>query len=153
METDNKEKIVLFDKKKLMEKVESFELRKEILVPELSAFLNLPEDECKLIVRGASLEDHIRAADISESHIKLISNALKIMSTGKDVSVDSLKEGFLQQVNNKIAFDIIIFQRCVEEPFFELDEVVKLSSVVPGFVNKIAKIALGITDMEKTNVN
>lgn len=52
---------VMLDKDLLMEKVQVFDLRRTVPVPELSEFLDVPKEECNLIVRGASLEDHIKA--------------------------------------------------------------------------------------------
>lgn len=144
---------VMLDKDLLMEKVKVFDLRRTIPVPELSEFLDVPKEECNLIVRGASLEDHIRAGDIGKGHGQIFGKALEMLKEGGTVIPVEIEKQMASLLSEKVAFDITIFQRCVEEPEFELQEVIKLSTVIPEVINKIAGVALGITDLEKGNGN
>ena len=142
-------KEVILDKELFTKAAEEFVLEEKIYSPELSEFLNTPKEECYIKIKGASLEDHIRAREMSGASMRMLvelSNAIE----GKQLidPQEIKKKYFNPEVSEKTALILHIFHRCVMKPKFSFEEVIKLSELIPEFVDRIAGEALEITSLE-----
>lgn len=117
-----KEKIIL-NKEKFLGIIDRFDSVRDFEITELK---NIPV----LKVRSASLDDQIRAQELSTSSF------IKSMFE---------KSGENEKTfHPKALFEIDIFHKCVIEPEFTMEEVIKVSKVYPELINKVCTFALGI---------
>jgi hypothetical protein len=144
-------KEMIVDKEVLSKALKSFELEKKIYSPELSGILKMPEEMCYVKIRGASLEDHIKARDLSGNSMRLLSEIIPLIKEKtKLVDLEDLKKRYARlETSEKTVLILTIFHRCVLEPEFEYEEVVELSKKVPAFVDNIAHEALSMTSLEE----
>lgn len=136
---------VLLDKDILNRYVESFDLIREVYVPELKDILG---QEVPIIkVRGASLNDHITAKNLSSRPMILLGTVLNEIINGREVNAGLIRnEVFSEdQLHPDARFEIDLFKRCVVEPKFAMEEVISISNVMPEFINRVVKLAIGIT--------
>lgn len=117
-----KEKIIL-NKEKFLDIIDRFDSIRDFEIKELK---NIPV----LKVKSASLDDQIRAQELSTS------------SFVKSMFEKSEKEE--ESFHPKALFEIDIFHKCVIEPKFTMEEVIKVSKTYPELVNKVCTFALGI---------
>jgi hypothetical protein len=116
-----KEKIVL-NKEKFLSVINNFDSTQDFEITELK---NIPI----LKVKSASLDDQIRARELSSS------------SFVKAMFEKNKKEN---NFHPKTVFEIDIFHKCVIEPEFTMEEVIKVSKKYPELINKVCAFALGI---------
>jgi len=117
-----KEKVLL-DKGKFLNIIDRFDSVQDFEITELK---NIPV----LKVKSASLDDQIRAQELSTSSF------VKSM-------FEKSKENE-KTFHPKALFEIDIFHKCVIEPEFTMEEVIKVSKSYPELVNKVCAFALGI---------
>ena len=144
------QKEVLINKEALLNYTNSFEIYRDIHLPELSKILGVPENECKIKVKGASLDDHITAGDLSRLPFQILQYVSKKIEEEDYESIRKLNEEELnKRFNQKTLFEIHLFKRCVIDPVFTVDEVMKLSEVLPEVVNKVTNEILKMTSLEE----
>jgi len=131
----------------LKKEVDKFNKEEVIHVPELNVLFNIPEDECYMRIRGASLEDHLRAIEISKTPYRVLREVLMKAKKGFSLSeIINMGEKVLNpELSEQTAFEICMFERCVIEPKLNYQEILKLSTVAPTVVNKVANKAINIT--------
>ncbi len=117
-----KEKVIL-DKKKFLAVIDNFDSIHEFEITELK---NIPV----LKVKPASLDDQIRARELSTSSF------VKNMFGKGDKNIESF--------HPKTVFEIEIFNKCVTDPKFTMEEVIRISKKYPELINKVCAFALGI---------
>jgi translation elongation factor EF-Ts len=102
-------------------------------------------------VKKASLDDQIRAEAISSIPIIMLKKLLEQVEKGEEIKPDIIK-GVLNHpgTHPKTSFEIHLFQRCVVEPKFTIEEALKLSETMPELVNEVCAFALGLRP-EKEN--
>lgn len=120
-----KEKMLL-DKKKFLDIIDNFDSVYEFEMKEFVGFVNIPV----LRVKSASLDDHIKAQELSAS-----SFMKSMLEKNK-----SDEKAF----HPKTLFEIDIFHKCVIEPEFTMEEVIRISKICPELINKVCTFVLGI---------
>ena len=111
-----KEKIVL-NKKKFLDIIYNFNSIQTFEITELKGIPILK-------IKPASLNDQIKAQELLSVFIK--------------------KEDLKNLFHPKALFEIEIFHKCVIDPIFTIEEIVKISEVYPELINKVCTFALGI---------
>ncbi len=145
-------KEVILDKEVFTKAAEEFVLEEKIYSPELSEFLNVPKENCYIKIKGASLEDHIRARELSNASLRLLTELSNSIEGKQLIDPEEVKNRYFNpEISEKTALIQHIFHRCVIDPKFALEEVIKLSELIPEFVDKIAGEALEITSLEAKN--
>lgn len=149
------EEKVIVQKDLLMSIVDKCDVERVIHIPELNKLFGIPEDECYMRIRGASLEDHLRALEIQKTPYRALREVmLKAKRNAVMSEVLSLGDSFLNpELSERTAFELCIFERCVIEPKLTYSEILKLSTVAPEIVNKVALAAIEITSAEKKDGN
>jgi len=138
---------VVLDKAKIDQYIEKFQLIRKI---------DLPLDVAKRLggsfikVRGASLDDHIKARELSSAPMILLATVVDKAVKGEEIDIDMLKGQIYsgENLHPNTNFEIEIFASCVIEPKFTVAEVIKLSQVMPEFVNKVVNRCLEITSIQ-----
>lgn len=115
-----KEKVIL-NKEKFLNIINEFDSVRDFEITELKNISILK-------VKSASLDDQIRAQELS------------ISSITKNIFQKNEEKTF----HPKTLFEIDIFYRCIIEPKFTMEEVVRISKVCPELINKVCTFALGI---------
>jgi len=139
------EKIV--DKNLLIQKIDSFRKEKYIHVPELAGLVGLPEEECLIKIRGASLEDHLRANELKKQPYLFMQSLIMKMKRGYLFEeISQLAHLYVNpEISEVVVFELTLFQRCVLEPAFTMEEVVRISEVAPGVINKVVAEIVELT--------
>jgi hypothetical protein len=104
-------------------------------------------------VKMATLDDQIQSRHLSEHPTRLLASVLKKVMKGEKVDVKSLREDIYRDVHPKTLLTCFIFQRCVLNPKFNIDQVIELSETHPDLVNNVATFALGVKEGEEKNGN
>lgn len=117
-----KEKIIL-NKEKFLDIIDRFVSVRDFEITELKGVPVLK-------VKSASLDDQIRAQELSTS---------SFMKSMFEKSGDDEKT-----FHPKTLFEIDVFHKCVIEPEFTMEEVIKVSRKYPELINKVCTFALGI---------
>jgi len=140
---------VILDKAKIDQYVEKFQLVYKIEIPE-DVREKLGCESSFIRVRGASLDDHIKARELSSAPMMLLATIVDKASKGEEIDVDMLKGQIYsgENLHPNTNFEIEIFASCVIEPKFTVAEVIKLSQVMPEFVNKVVNRCLEITSIQ-----
>lgn len=115
-----KEKVIL-NKEKFLNIINEFDSVRDFEITELKNISILK-------IKSASLDDQIRAQELS------------ISSITKNIFQKNEEKTF----HPKTLFEIDIFYRCIIEPKFTMEEVVRISKVCPELINKVCTFALGI---------
>lgn len=115
-----KEKVIL-NKEKFLNIINEFDSVRDFEITELKNISILK-------VKSASLDDQIRAQELS------------ISSITKNIFQKNEEKTF----HPKTLFEIDIFYRCIIEPKFTMEEVIRISKVCPELINKVCTFALGI---------
>lgn len=140
---------VLVEKAKLLEYIKDFEAVRELPVPELAKILKVKDPILK--VKGATLDDHIKARELSSGPMIMLGELFNMMQKGESPDLAVLRKKLVNEGRHpKTNFELRIFHTCVVEPQFSMGEVVNLAEVMPGVVNRVVSFALGITG-EKEN--
>ena len=140
---------VILDKGVLSKAIENFVLERKMYAPELEMLLEVPKEMCYIKIRGASLEDHIRARELSNASLRLLTELSNNIEGKQLIDPEEVKNRYFNpEISEKTVLILNIFHRCVVEPKFEYEEVVELSKRAPEFVDRIAGEALEITSLE-----
>lgn len=117
-----KEKVIL-NKEKFLDIIDRFDSVRDFEITELKGIPILK-------VKSASLDDQIRAQELStSSFVKLM------FEKGRENE---------KTFHSKTLFEIDVFHKCVIEPKFTMEEVIKVSKSYPELINKVCTFALGI---------
>jgi hypothetical protein len=140
------EKITL-DKQKLFVAVEKADRVYDYPVETMAEGDNIPI----LKVKKASLDDQIRAEAVTSIPIIMLKKILEQVEKGEEVKPELIK-GVLNHpaAHPKTSFEVHLFQRCVVEPKFTIEEALKLSETMPDLVDEVCAFALGLRP-EKEN--
>ncbi len=140
---------IILNKEVFAKAVEGFVLEEKIYAPELSGFLNVSKENCYIKIKGASLEDHIRTREMSGAAMRMIVELSNAIEGKQLIDPEEVKRKYFNpEVSEKTTLILHIFHQCVMEPKFSFEEVLKLSELIPEFVDKIAGEALEITSLE-----
>jgi hypothetical protein len=98
-------------------------------------------------VKMATLDDQIKANELSSAPNRLMIRFLKLMREGQEIDYKEFrKQIYYDDLHPKTVQACEIFQRCVIEPKFKIGEVLKLSETNPDLVNDVAAFALGVIE-------
>jgi hypothetical protein len=121
-------------------------------VPELKE--NGNKDIPVFKVKTASLDDQIKAHELSQAPNRLMIRFMESMRDGKEIDyAEFRKQLYYDDLHPKTVQACEIFQRCVLQPKFKINEVFKLSETHPDLVNDIAAFALGVEEGDKNGSN
>ena len=141
---------ILVDKTALTKHVDSFIRVHDVEVPELNELLKIEKGNAVLKVKIASLNDHIQAKALASAPMLLLATVIDKIDKGEEVDVDVVKEQmYKNEIHPNTLFELEVFSRCVLEPEFTLKEVINMSEVFPGMINRIVVFALGINQQEE----
>lgn len=152
MSAEGEQKKEVLDRTKILEYVANFDDVRDFEVPELSELLGV--ENPILRVRGATLDDQIKARKLASGPMLLLGEVLNTLQKGEQIDVRILRKKIVYDGKHPDAeFEIRLFQQCVVEPHFTTAEVVRLSEVMPHIVNRVCTFALGITGEGADNAN
>jgi hypothetical protein len=132
---------VKVDKDKLFERVAEIDRIYDFPVKDMAN-----EDRIPILrVKKASLDDQIKAEATSSITTVLLRKILEQLEKGEKPDISTIHETINHPgANPKTSFEIHLFQKCVVEPKFTIDEAVKLSETMPDLVNEVCAFALGL---------
>lgn len=145
---DKTKKRVIAKKEVIAERVKERKLVKFYPVPE---FKMNGKEITGFKVKMASLDDQLKARDLSEAPNRLVIRLLKMIKENQE-NISELdlgefrKQLYYDDMHPKTIQTCEIFQRCVMEPSFEINEVFELSETHPDLVNNVAAFALGVEE-------
>jgi hypothetical protein len=100
-------------------------------------------------VKSASLDDQIKANELSMAPNRLLIRLLKMIQNNQDFdTAEFRKQLYYDDLHPKTIQACEIFQRCVIQPKFKIEEVFKLTETHPDLVNDVAAFALGVRESE-----
>ena len=96
------------------------------------------------IVKRASLDDQIRARELSSRPIRALTKILAAVRDGKELNEESIHKFLISDdgPHDKTYLEIILFSKCVIKPQFSIKEAHKLSERVPDLINRACVLAL-----------
>jgi hypothetical protein len=100
-------------------------------------------------VKSASLDDQIQSQHLVEHPNRVLVRVMNQLAKGDKVDLESLKKDIYKDVHPKTLLTCFIFERCVLQPKFKIEEIIKLSETHPSLVNNVAAFALGVEEGEK----
>jgi hypothetical protein len=110
------------------------------------------EDVPVLKVKPASLDDQLKAQELSQAPQRLLVRLLKSAEIGEKIDMDQIRKHlYYDDLHPKTIQACEIFQRCVLRPKFKIEEVFKLSETHPDLVNDVAAFALGVEEQKDGN--
>ena len=143
-------KRVIAEKAIIAERVEQYDKIKFYPVPE---FKKDGQDIPCFKVKMASLDDQIKALNLSNHANRLTIRLLELFKDGKPIDYEGFrKQIYYDDLHPKTIQTCELFQRCVMEPSFTIEEVYRLSETHPDLVNNVASFALGALE-EASNGN
>src|SRR5210317_605982 len=126
---------VLIDKDKLMNFVGSFEKVHNFPVPELKKILG---KKTVFKVKGASLDDHIRANELASAVPILLSHMVDKLEKNEPIDNKSFTTMIdKKEIHNSTFFEINLFHKCVIDPKLTISEILELSEVMPELINNV----------------
>jgi hypothetical protein len=129
------------DKEKLFKKVNELDRIYDYPVKDMAEDGNIPI----IRVKKASLDDQIKAESASSVTTLMLQAILDEVQKGKMPDPETIKKVINHPgANPKTSFEIHLFQKCVVEPKFTIDEALKLSETMPELVNEVCAFALGL---------
>lgn len=132
----------LLSKEKILAFVRNFETEYEVPVSEMKDIV----ENGILLVRPASLDDHIQAGQLKNNSIFIARYISDCLAKKVEIDYEKFKMfGSAETMNERTYFEIDIFQRCVTAPKFSFNEVVELSRVFPTVINRVVKFVLSLT--------
>jgi len=137
-------KRVLLDKTIMYEKIKQRIKLFDIPVPELS------NKGLQIIrVKLASLDDQIKAAELSSASVKAMLKMYRDIKSGDAVDLAYLSKSiFTSALSPKAEMIISLFSKCVVEPAFTLDDAEALAEAYPDLVNRVVLFALKSNEPE-----
>lgn len=99
-------------------------------------------------VKMATLDDQVQSRYLTEQPTRILARVIRQLAKGeaKDIDLESLKEDIYKDIHPKTLLTCFIFERCVLQPKFKIEEVIALSETHPELVNDVAAFALGVEE-------
>jgi len=136
-------KKVIAKKDRITKTIKEHDKVKFYPVPEFSENGVIPNFKVKM----ASLDDQIKAHDLSLAPNRLLLRLMTMMRDNQEIDyADFRKQLYFDDLHPKTIQACEIFQRCVLQPKFKLEEVMELAETNPELVNNIAAFALGVEE-------
>ena len=100
-----------------------------------------------LKVKGASLDDHIAAQNLSNNTPFILAEIYKKVKNNETIDYTRIVDDFMSdKMLHNTMFELSLFQRNVLKPKFTYEEVLDISEKIPEFINSVVKFSLGLTD-------
>jgi hypothetical protein len=136
-------KRVIAKKDSIRKAIKEFDQIKFYPVPQFEKNGVIPNFKIKM----ASLDDQIKAHELSQAPNRLLIRLLKSMKDNEEVDYDEFrKQLYYDDLHPKTLQVCDIFHRCVLQPKFKITEVMELAETHPELVNDIAAFALGVEE-------
>ena len=141
-----KQRRVIAKKDRIKKSIKEFDQIKFYPVPEFKKDGAIPSFKVKM----ASLDDQIKAHDLSQASNRLLIRLMASMKENQEIDyAEFRKQIYYDDLHPKTIQACEIFQRCVLEPKFKMVEVMELSETHPELVNNVAAFALGVEEGEE----
>jgi hypothetical protein len=142
-----KQKRVIAKKSTITKAIKEFEKIKYYPVPEFKD--GNGEVIPRFKVKMASLDDQVQSRHLVEHPSRVLVRVMKQVADGEKIDAEKLKEDIYKDVHPKTLLTCFIFERCVLQPKFKIEEVIELSETHPELVNDVAAFALGVEEGEE----
>jgi len=141
-----KQRRVIAKKDRIKKSIKEFGQIKFYPVPEFEKDGTIPNFKVKM----ASLDDQIKAHDLSQASNRLLIRLMTSMRENQEIDyAEFRKQIYYDDLHPKTIQACEIFQRCVLDPKFKIEEVMEMSETHPELVNNIAAFALGVEEGEE----